>query len=152
MYLLFCCKMHSRRRRHSLMRDLPPRMAADGSPTTTVFCCCSSRLWTASVFLSFDNRCCRFYSATSPEFNIRYGAEPVWTPDWFCSISYAEIPVAFVESEIRLLANFRQVASLFVIKTINIKLADVFRTKQHWRLKYAKKSCKLVRAYWRCGQ
>jgi len=49
---------------------------------------------------------CRFYSA-------------VWS-DWFCSTSYAEIPVAVVESEIRV-AYFSQVSPLCVIKSMNIE-------------------------------
>ena len=51
--------------------------------------------------------CCRFYSATCP--------------DWFSSISCAEIPVAVVQSEIRV-ANFRQVAPFYVVNLMRLKL------------------------------
>jgi len=41
---------------------------------------------------------CQFYTATHPE-------------DWFCSVCYAEIPVAVIKSEIRV-ADFCRVAPL----------------------------------------
>jgi len=48
-------------------------------------CCCSSSA--ASIFLSFNNHRCRFYSAPCPE--------------WFYCTSCAEIPMVVVESKIR---------------------------------------------------
>ena len=120
----FYCNTHSRRRRHSLMPDAsePFRHAR----------CISSLQQAQSAAVQADRgqplssglsiHCsCRFYSAT-------------W-PDWFCSTSYAEIPVVVIESEIRV-ADFHQMARLSVINLIRLKLKDMMRTKR--RLKYAK--------------
>jgi len=53
--------------------------------------------------------CCRFYSATCS--------------DRFCSTCCAQIPVAVVDSEIRV-ADFRQMALLCVINLMNLKLTE----------------------------
>jgi len=78
---------HSRRRRRSLMPDAC-EIFCHASPNVTSLsvCCHSKRPWTASIFPSFDDRCCRFYLATPPV--------------WFCSTSFVKVPVAVVENEI----------------------------------------------------
>ena len=48
-----------------------------------------------------------------------------------CSIRYAEIPAADVESKIQV-ADFRQVSPLYVTYLTRLELIDVFRTKRRW--------------------
>jgi len=87
----------------SRLREFPPCFAADQISNKRNVCCCSSRLCSASIFPSFDNRRGRFHSATSP--------------DWFSSTSYVEIPAAVVESEFQF-ADCRTVAPFCVINLI----------------------------------
>ena len=54
-----------------------------------------------------------------------------------------EIPVAVIVKEIRV-ADLCQVTLLCVVNLINIKLGDVFRTKQRW---CAKTSRRLVQVF-----
>jgi len=80
------------------------------SPTSTQFAAVQAdRERPLSSHLSI-HYCCRFYSATCP--------------DWFCSISYAEIPVADINSEIQF-ADLRQVMPLCV-KMWAVKRSGVF--------------------------
>ena len=115
-----CCKMPSSRGDNSLMCDVCETFRHASlrvkSPTGTKFHAVQEAD-RGRPLSSCRSTYCRsqFYSATCTY--------------WFCSISYAEIPVAVVESEIRI-AYFRQVAPLCVINLMNSGLTDVFRTKR----------------------
>ena len=66
------------------------------SPTSTQFAAVQEQPLSSRLSIHY---CCRFYSATCP--------------DWFCSMSYTEIPAADINSEIQF-ADFRKVMPLCV--------------------------------------